>query len=106
MGHSAGQICQDITNSNKKVPVNLSKALKIQSKCCSGITAQNPGFFTALSKQTQPSSELPVSGDRKIGVNLVKSLIQSVKRGEPGVKEEDVSAQLWGTSRAGASEHL
>lgn len=57
---------------------------------------RNPGSFTALSKQIQPSSELPVSRDRKIGVNLVKSLVQSVKRGEPGVKEEDVSAQLWG----------
>lgn len=31
----------------------------------------------ALSKQTHPSSELPVSEDRKTGVNFVKSLIQS-----------------------------
>lgn len=59
----------------------------------------------ALRKQTHPSSELPVSRERKIGVNLVKSLIQAHKLGDPGMKE-DVSAQLWGTSWAGASEHL
>lgn len=108
MGHFTGQICQDTCisiNSNNKVPIDLRKTSpKNSEQVLLWHHCRNPVFSTALSKQTHPSSELPVSRDRKIGTNLVKSLIKSQKLGEPGMKE-DVSAQLWGTSWTGASEH-
>lgn len=109
VGHCAGEICHNTStsrNSNKKVPVNLRKtSSKNAEQVLLWHHCRNPGLSMAPGKQTHPSSELPASRDRKTGVNLVRSFIQSVKLGEAGM-EEGGSAQLWGTSGTGASEHL